>query len=84
MICRATDRAYCICMGRHIVHRLYTVMSSIWHSLVVYVTENDYSQTFKLHNVMEKKIKFRRNALLRKTLVGGGKRSSGGRILSLE
>ena len=55
MICRATDRAYCICMGQYIVHKLYTVMSSIWHSLVVYVTENDYSQTFKVHNVMEKK-----------------------------
>lgn len=55
MICRATNRAYCICMGRYIVHRLYTVIGSIWHSLVVYVTENDYSQTIKLHNVMEKK-----------------------------
>ena len=54
MICRATDRAYCICMGRYIVHKLYTVMSSIWHSLVVYVTENDYSQTINLHNIMKK------------------------------
>ena len=55
MICRATNRAYCICKGRYMVHRLYTVVGSIWHSLVVYVTENDYSQTFKLHSVMEKK-----------------------------
>ena len=55
MICRATNRAYCICKGRYMVYRLYTVVGSIWHSLVVYVTENDYSQIFKLHNVMEKK-----------------------------
>ena len=37
------------------VHRLYTVVGSIWHSLVVYVTENDYSQTFNLHSIMETK-----------------------------
>lgn len=36
--------AFCICHG-----------SSLWHNLVVYVTENDYSQTFNLHNIMETK-----------------------------
>jgi hypothetical protein len=35
-------------------HRLYAVGGSLWHSLVVYVTENDYSQTINLHNVMKK------------------------------
>ena len=58
MICRATNWAYCICMGRYMVHRLYTVVGSIWHSLVVCVTENDNSQNINLHNVMEKKSSF--------------------------
>lgn len=35
-------------------HRLYAVGGSLWHSLVVCVTENDYSQTINLHSVMKK------------------------------
>ena len=50
----ATRWAYCICKGRHMAHRLYAVGGSWWHSLVVYVTENDYSQTINLHSVMKK------------------------------
>ena len=49
----ATIGAYCICQGRHRVHNLSAEGGSLWHSLVVFVTENDYSQTINLHNVME-------------------------------
>lgn len=35
-------------------YSLYAVGGSLWHSLVVCVTENDYSQTINLHSVMEK------------------------------
>ena len=50
----ATRWAYCICKGRHMAHCLYAVGGSLWHSLVVCVTENDYSQTLNLHNIMKK------------------------------
>ena len=35
-------------------YSLYAVGGSLWHNLVVCVTENDYSQTINLHSVMKK------------------------------
>ena len=35
-------------------YSLYAVGGSLWHNLVVCVTENDYSQTINLHSIMKK------------------------------
>ena len=44
-MCKETTiGAYCICKGRHMGHTIYAEGGLLWHNLVVYVTENDYSQ----------------------------------------
>lgn len=45
------------CAWWHIIHGIYAYGGSIWHNLVVCVTENDYSQKLNLHNAMENRAK---------------------------
>ena len=53
MIKGATIVALYQCAWWHIIRSIYVDGGSIWHNLVVCVTENDYSQNLNLHNVMK-------------------------------